>query len=219
MVRTTNAARDAAVHSAWLGTNEQEVETSRHAGYEVMRQRLSKQRKKAWDRVLGAVDKFDRLAPELRSRLDRDAQPFGTLLAAAIISAADALEISLSRIRGWDDVRREHRARIAAKRLRYLIEPVARLSESGDAIVESLKSLQDLFGELHDVQVFSSELVRASRKITDETQPGISDLSERTQVRGKALYNEIERDWLNGAATPFFDRVRAFAAQMKGNMS
>jgi CHAD domain-containing protein len=213
IVRTTNAARDASVQSTWLGTHETEIEASRRAGYEVMRSRLNKQREKGVDQVLGAVDKFDRLAPklQLKNRLEKQAELFGTLLAEAIVEAASALDKSLLRIRDWDNVRREHRARIAAKRLRYLIEPVAKLAEGGEAIVDSLKSLQDLFGDLHDVQVFSSEIARAAKKSTDETEPGLTDLSERSAARGKALYQEIERGWLNGAAEPFFERVRVFA--------
>lgn len=219
IIRATNAARDAAVQVAWLGTNEQEIEASRRAGYEMMRARMSKERKRGLDDVLGAVDRFDRLAPKLRIGLEERAKLFGTLLAEAIENAASALEKSLARIRDWDDVRREHRARIAAKRLRYLIEPVASLADGGDAIVESLKSLQDLFGDLHDVQVFSSELARASRKSTDEAEPGLADLSGKAEARGKALYEKIECDWLNGAADPFFERVRAFARELSTGAS
>jgi CHAD domain-containing protein len=214
IVRATNAGRDAAVQSTWLGVHEQEIETSRRAGYEVMRTRLGRQREKALNRVLGAVEQFDRLAPKIGRQLDGNAEAFGTLLALAIINAADALEMSLSRIRGFDDVRREHRARISAKRLRYLIEPVAKLASGGHAIVESLKSLQDLLGDLHDAQVFSSELARASRKSTHETEPGLADLSEKAQAKGKNLYAEIAHDWLDGAAAPFLERVRAFANEL-----
>ena len=214
IVRATNVARDAAVQSTWMGSHGQEIEISRQAGYEVMRSRLNRQRTKGVNRVLGAVDTFHRLAPKLKRRLDVNAELFGTILSDAILDAAAALEKSLSRIRGWDDARREHRARIAAKRLRYLIEPVAKLAEGGDAIVESLKSLQDLFGDLHDIQVFSSELKRASRKSTAETEPGLTDLSEKAQSRAKALYEEIERDWLNGAAASFFERVHNFAGEL-----
>jgi len=214
IVRSTNAARDAAVQSTWLSTNDSDDEASRRAGYDVMRSRLGKQREKGVRRVLDAVDDFDRLAPKLERKLGGNGEMFGTILAEAILEAADQLEKSLSKIRGWDDVRREHRARIVAKRLRYLIEPVSKLAAGGDAIVESLKSLQDLFGDLHDVQVFSSGLERASRKSTDETEPGLTNLSERAQTRGKSLYEEIERNWLNGSADPFFQRVREFADQL-----
>ena len=214
IVRSTNAARDAAVQSTWLSTHDSEAETSKLAGYEVMKARLGRQRGKSLRRVVDAVDEFERLAPTLKRRLDGDDELFGAIVAEAILDAADALERSLSRIRSWDDVLREHSARIAAKRLRYLIEPVAKLVEGGDAIVESLKTLQDLFGDLHDVQVFSSELARASRKSTEETKPGLTDLSERTEARGKALYEDIERHWLNGASAPFFERVREFAKEL-----
>lgn len=217
IVRSTNAARDAAVQSTWLSTHDLDAEPSRRAGYEVMKWRLGRQREKALRRVVDAVDDFDRLAPKLKRRLGGNDEGFGSVLREAILNAATSLENSLDRIRGWDDVRREHRARIAAKRLRYLIEPVSKFAEGGDAIVDSLKSLQDLFGDLHDIQVFSSELERASRKSTPETEPGLNHLSERAHTRGETLYEEIERGWLNGSADEFFKRVQAFADELSNS--
>jgi hypothetical protein len=61
-------------------------------------------------------------------------------------------------------------ARIVVKRLRYLLEPLAGetgVAEAGTgaaralALIEQLKQVQDLLGELHDVQVLGAELGEA----------------------------------------------------------
>jgi CHAD domain-containing protein len=214
IIRATNSARDASVQVTWMDSHGDDVAETSRAGYDVMRTRLGKQRAEGLERISDALDRFDRLAPKLKRRLEDHTDSFGVVVSEAIVEAADKLDNALSRISHWDDITREHRARIAAKRLRYLIEPVAHLADGGDAIVDSLKSLQDLLGDLHDVQVFSSEIGRAAKKGSDDTKPGLDDLAKRSEDRGRAIYAEIDRDWLNGAADAFFERVRSFARDL-----
>ena len=45
-----------------------------------------------------------------------------------------------------------HEARIAAKRLRYLLEPAVRYSDRGESLVHKLRRLQNDLGALHDVR-------------------------------------------------------------------
>jgi len=229
IVRSTNAVRDAAVQAAWLKTHRRNLDVERRAGYDWMNARLQKQRAKASDEALAAVEKFDRIAPKLRQRVDvdiaddhDDAQAFGAALAEVIGDASDTLQTRLARIRRASDVKRAHRARIAAKRLRYIVEPVASLGKDGDSLVEDLKSLQDLFGDLHDVHVFSAQLAAESRKASrrsrdngkDDTTSGLIHLAHRVHARGDRLYANIARKWLDGAGAPFFERARGFADEL-----
>jgi CYTH domain-containing protein len=62
-----------------------------------------------------------------------------------------------------------HEARIAAKRTRYLLEPVAKIVPGAAGIVERLKALQDVLGDLHDAQVFGAEIAAlAAEQAADE---------------------------------------------------
>src|SRR6185437_7228777 len=54
-----------------------------------------------------------------------------------------------------------HRARVAAKHLRYLLEPFAPAVSGGETTVDRLKALQDGFGDVHDAHVFGTELREA----------------------------------------------------------
>ena len=58
-----------------------------------------------------------------------------------------------------------HAARIAAKRLRYLAEPLAPWIDSARRPVELLKALQDLLGELHDGQLLAAHVAQSLAEI------------------------------------------------------
>lgn len=229
IVRDTNAARDAAVHVEWLKKNRRDLAAQRRAGYNWMHSRLQKRRMKGLDTAVAAAENFAAVAPKLRESLDLDdakdvsSSPlFGIMLADVIGDAADKLKTRLAKIRRSNDIMRIHRARIAAKRLRYVVEPVAALGIDGQLIVDSLKSLQDSFGDLHDVHVFSAQLARASRKAAkksdggapEDPQPGLVHIAHKLHARGEGLYATIAREWLGKAGDPFFEKVRVFASDL-----
>ncbi|HXO43797.1 MAG TPA: CHAD domain-containing protein, partial [Thermoanaerobaculia bacterium] len=92
---------------------------------------------------------------------------FAEAAAGILRRHAAKLERRLRRVIAADDVERAHAARISAKRLRYLADPLAQLvaAAHGQArageLVHGLKGLQDLLGELHDAHVLESELAAA----------------------------------------------------------
>src|SRR5262249_59165172 len=77
---------------------------------------------------------------------------------------AARLRDRLRRIQGYTSDEAIHRARIAAKHLRYLLEPFVEVVPAGKGVVERLKTLQDGFGDVHDSQVFAGELSAALPK-------------------------------------------------------
>jgi CYTH domain-containing protein len=114
------------------------------------------------------------------------------------------------------------------------------LATDGDAIIATLKSLQDALGDLHDVHVFSEEVVEAAevaavsqvRRVSEvaadddtggvgvrrarsrDPGPGLLRLARRLHERGAHAYAGIEREWLNDAGAPFFERVHDLAADI-----
>jgi CHAD domain-containing protein len=64
-----------------------------------------------------------------------------------------------------DKASQVHQLRIAAKRLRYLIETLSQMGYGDVArAVEWLKAIQDRLGELHDVEAFGEEIVRVAAR-------------------------------------------------------
>ena len=64
---------------------------------------------------------------------------------------------------------RAHRLRIRGKRLRYLLEPFARQHRPCARAVETLKQLQDLLGDHHDMTILRARLKTLRRGEHDAT--------------------------------------------------
>jgi len=245
----TAATRDATVHLEWLREERPALSARQRVGHAWLRERLETQRKDGSDAALAAASDFDAMVAKLTRRLnvyrsavlahERPAR-FGAMLAERLLQESELLRGHLAAIHHATDVDESHRARIAAKRLRYLAEPVSQLASDGDAIIETLKTLQDSLGDLHDVHVFSEEVVAAAedaaasqaRRVSEvvlgeengddrvrrarsrDPGPGLLRLARRLHERGARAYAGIERDWLNDAGASFFDRVRDLAAEI-----
>src|SRR5438034_5476602 len=72
---------------------------------------------------------------------------------------SEALDGRMSEIESASDAKGIHRARIAAKRLRYVLEP---LSDEGivASLVQQLAALQAVLGAVHDSHRVSGRLIR-----------------------------------------------------------
>ena len=67
------------------------------------------------------------------------------------------LEQNLAKIEDAGDEKEAHQARISAKRVRYLLEPLVEEIPGAGPVVKRFKALQDLLGELHDAHVLILE--------------------------------------------------------------
>ncbi|MGH7652829.1 MAG: CHAD domain-containing protein [Gemmatimonadaceae bacterium] len=248
----TRESRDSTVHLEWLKKQRESLSARQRVGQSWLSDRLEKQRKDGAEKALEAADESAATSSKLTRKIEFYRAPlrgdghsnlFGIVVAEQIVTAGEKLWQRLAAIDGFTHVETAHRARIAAKNLRYVVEPVAKLFPSGGAIIDTLKKLQDSLGDLHDVHVFAAELVRATEKAAgerarrvsevvmadDETEsendrirkarsrdpgPGLLALARLLHERGMQAYKELERDWLYDAGAEFFDRLRAFAAEI-----
>jgi len=168
LARATGAARDAEVQLGWLAAQRERLSRGRLPGLAWMVARLEARRPAAGGGYGREIARERRLARKLRRRLASrrtrraGGETLGVALAAALRAERGALDERLGAIRGAADVEAVHQARIAAKRLRYLLEPL-RGTPGLDATeaVDRLKRAQDLLGELHDAHVLGRELALA----------------------------------------------------------
>ncbi|HKT59603.1 MAG TPA: CHAD domain-containing protein [Gemmatimonadales bacterium] len=229
LARGTNRARDLEVHLDWLNQQRDRAPATEKPGVIWMIERLARERDEAADEML---DLDERLFPKLNVRLSDQLSRFRAAIdltdgsrrqSTAAVTARRArrdaarLKERLGRIQGYSRGEAIHRARIAAKHLRYLLEPFAELVPEGTAAVDRLKALQDGFGDVHDAQVFASELEAALPKAEREAAaghplvPGLEALMAALQARGQHAYDQTARDWLGDAADQFFGSVDAVA--------
>lgn len=194
LAQSTGPGRDAEVQIAWLRAQGPELGRHHRQGRSWLLARLEQRMDEAYEELRGtAAAAFVPIEDGLRRklsvyraevRLDESRPPsFGEAAAEILRRHAAALEGRLARIDGAGETQRAHRARISAKRLRYLAEPLgqllaARLGQApADPVAHRIKDLQDLLGELHDAHVMEAELRAALGEAAAERSRRLLELA------------------------------------------
>ncbi len=254
----TNPARDAEVQLAWLERAVKQLTPAGRRGAAWLRQRVSAREAAARtaSRAAVAAD-FAGLDRALRKRLQvlrldvdlsRAERPtFASFVGNRLRELADELESDLGAVSSLADAEPAHRARLAAKRLRYLLEPFRReidgFTAAAGELVGRLKSLQDELGDLHDAQVFAAALADLAANAAGErvrqrielaqafgsaapavraarlaaAPPSLLPLVDRLRSEQQARFAALEREWLAGESASFLDAVRRFASALAGH--
>jgi CHAD domain-containing protein len=185
LAAATNPGRDAEVQLGWLGGIEEALRPAERAGHRELSRQLEERRDESYRKVEREVVRdfaalADDLAESLSSyrvavRLDggKPRPLFAAASRVAILEARDELRRRLTAIASPADEEAGHEARIAAKRLRYLMEPLGRWSAETRAPVARLKSLQDLLGELHDGQLLAAHVAASLAEIESRQALGL----------------------------------------------
>lgn len=252
----TGVARDAEVHLAWLRSTRAKVTPRERSGVDWLAARLEGRHEEESARLRDdTLRAFDKLALTLDAELarwhevhhlddPRQTPSMATVTGALVRDAVAELEARLEAVRAADDEEPAHEARIAGKRLRYLIEPIGEVLESGVGLRDRLKALQDALGDLHDAQVFSRELVAASAEAGAEAaraeagavlegagrgarrrrggavrdpRAGLLALAERVRDRGHTAWRTVETHWIGGRARKFLDDVHTLAEHLEAH--
>jgi CHAD domain-containing protein len=211
LVRTTNPARDAEVQLAWFLERSPRFTTSERAGLGPLRARLRGRRRRVMTATREELQaRFEKLERKLRRRLTTlqshagpHEAPFRAVAAATLVQHASDLAGRLAEASSAAVPAELHATRIAAKRLRYLLEPVESGLADGASLVRRLKDLQDLFGALtdaHDLEVVFGEA-------GEGTAPAVKLL----QAEVAALFVRLQDEWSN--AGPDLERQVAAAAK------
>jgi CHAD domain-containing protein len=169
LAHATNPARDAEVMIEWV-ERQTELSARERAGADHLAQRLASERGEAdADAREQMNDKLPKLIAALSKALrsywvrydveERTPPPSMACVTRDTIAAqAERLSRAVARIESLDDARAIHRVRIAAKRLRYLLEPIA--DPAAASLVERLTALQDRLGLCHDMHGLVNRVVR-----------------------------------------------------------
>lgn len=257
LTNATNAARDAEVQLAWLHQQAEGLDDRGRDELAVLIDRLDQRKREAYQVATGRVkDRFGKIADELRDSLAvyrarirtvgaRQATTFGQLAGGLIRRQALGLGTDLASVHQLADVKEAHVARIAAKRLRYLLEPLQRRSRLVKALVERLKGLQDALGDLHDMQVLDEAVAAAVEEVAargarrlhamalegrsdeagdvveqvDDERTGLAEVGRLVRARSEELFATLESEWLAGRAEPFLQRVDALGERLAGRPS
>lgn len=235
LAKLTNSPRDAEVAIAWLKTQRDTLSPEEQKGLDWLLGILEETCHQGYQTILHDLPQrwplVDEQATKALDAVASDAktpQPgFAEACAEQIKESGETLVYQLRLAIAEGDETLAHQARISAKRLRYLVEPLAGIVRGGDAVVHNLKRLQDLLGEFHDCQVLLDILAdktehvateRAKTLITlaaswgtdhpryqevlnDDPLPGLLALVDRTRQRARTLMTHLRKDHTEDAAT------------------
>jgi CHAD domain-containing protein len=234
----TRASRDLEVHLGWLRAQREAMTGAEGPGFAWVSERLEMAERRARLTMMRCDARrfpwvYDRLRAELSqlgSRL-RPGEPdrrrgMAAVTARQMRKATARLRRRLRGVRGDTDIRAVHRARIAAKHLRYLLDPWADAVPGGQELVERLKALQDAFGDVHDAWIFMRQLgdrladfapvpgargARRASRPADSPIPGVKALARLLHQRGRLAFTRAREEWLGDSAEPHFRRLAAAA--------
>ncbi|MDJ0853555.1 MAG: CHAD domain-containing protein [Myxococcota bacterium] len=246
----SGSARDLEVQVEWLRDHAAELRPAHQRDLRWLAGRLEARKEGAYqgitDDLAGA---FERASADLREmlgayraliRLDGET-PSHTLsdhTADLLREHAAVLRRRLRAITHPDADGEAHRARIEVKRLRYLLEPVARWLDTGKPLVKRLKALQEVLGELHDLHLLDVTLETTLEEValghvhdtlaalrggreggTYRRGPrnrtnGLLAICRLARDRREKLFGELEASWLSETSGDFFEKVTACAIEL-----
>ena len=205
LARATNAARDAEVQLVWFRDRWAQFTPAQRAALGPFRARLRARRRRAHVHTqLKLQQRFDKLERKLRRQLAAEqsdpgagAPPFRAIAAATLVQHATAFTARLATVSASTDATALHATRIAAKQLRYLLEPVGPGLPHARKLVQQLKSLQDLLGELTDAHVLETELRSggaSTAAATDLLRAEVAALFAKLEKEGSAAARELQQE-------------------------
>ncbi len=253
LAAATSVSRDAEVHIAWIAEQRPKLTPRQRTGAAWLQERLASAKVQSdaeLQRKIAA--RFSRIHVALECAMGeytmrvnlydgpRDLR-FSRAVARLMREHATELRDRLERVHSSDHSREAHRARIAGKSLRYLLEPITGYAPAAGALVERLKELQDALGDVNDARVFAGELTAALEDSASEharvlsrsvlagkekggelrrarrrdPRPGLVALARLLRERGAAAFARVEREWLGDASGPFFADVEALAGELE----
>jgi CHAD domain-containing protein len=236
IARATGPARDAEVLGGWLAHARSELDARYHPAADWMAVRIAGHHAESHAReAAAAAARLREIHPALARRLATapEAPPgvdaFGSALAALVRAHARSLRDALGRVSGPDAVAPAHRARIAAKRLRYLLEPLRGLPVAdATPAVKGLKALQDLLGELHDAHVAgqsaaAARVAAAADRLRGAApagagpglRAGLMALERLAARRASELHARLDSEALRDRAQPLLDRAYEVVAALE----
>lgn len=222
----TNGSRDTEVQLDWLRKQVDRVAADDIQGVSWLIGRLEGRKYETLDPAVAQVGRrFLKAAAKLRPRLatlrvelgpdhPKKSPSFGQVTGNLVQHQVARLRDDLARIHGAANAKEVHRARISIKRLRYLLEPVARRAPRARDLVRHLKDAQDLLGNVHDMHVLSGEITSSIAALAasasdpaPEPTRGLQTLERLATEQAAAAFESFEAAWGGERARRFLTRA------------
>jgi CHAD domain-containing protein len=219
----TGPARDAEVFVAWLERRLRRLSGPARTEAEWLRTEMARRRdveyrklRRLIPRVLGILGPLLRTGLSVAHRKHPGGENFRQFTARCVDGQIREFCEALSKVRGPGDHDRVHRARIAAKKVPYLME--AALTTRGGGVLKAFRRVQELLGNYHDlagvkVQVARARRVRAAGAAPHQgPRPGLTAILVIADREERMLFRRIQRELLTGPP-PCLAPVRRWVAR------
>ncbi len=241
----TDTARETEVMLTWIESHPDLFVPKHHAEIKLFVESLVDRQIRGYGSAHEAmVRDFPEVDSKLRIILDDESRyqqgPHADRYTERVASVARKqvrdMSKKLSRVRWISDADRAHRARISAKRLRYLLEPLSSQMRQVKERVRELQDLQDKLGDLHDLHLLENQIgfhldafCRDDRAWVEQlaeytsgrvASPQKSEhhalltLASRVKTEQRALYAPLQEQWLDERAAPFIQGVEHLAERI-----
>jgi CHAD domain-containing protein len=245
LARATDESRNLEIWQAWIGEHANQLTARQRAGVSWLQAGLRNRRQRADARMRSRITRWFSCAGEELRQVGAGRGPKARPQDAAAVvqrslrTGAAVLARQLGQIASMRDREAIHNARIAAKRLRYLLEELEdELPETGGILVK-LEKLQGILGEVHDAHVFA-DLLRAAlaetgeqrvRMVNEKLLPwpvaggpnepaappgvrrGLLALARRLRGHGEARFEQLKTEWLEGQSAELVVRLGQLSIQ------
>jgi CHAD domain-containing protein/CYTH domain-containing protein len=224
LAEATGEMRDLEVQLAWLREARATLGSAEKVGQSWLTARLARREGRARRRLKKRLPELFAPAEEaLRKWLATRAATalphegeFGSAVAALLPDLVGALTLALAGIHSREDQAEAHAARIAAKRLRYALEPISEQLPEAAALATELSLLQDELGAMHDTEVLLGTIGAAIDKSGGDPRrhdptPALVAVAAAVGASQGNHYQALEQDWLAGRARTLLDAALALA--------
>ncbi len=221
--RATGGARDSEVQLYWVRRLRKKLPHRERRALRPLMTRLDSDVRRAMRGVSSkARAQFGKLEPKLRKRLEtvtrhwrEPVERYGRVAGGLMRDHTSALVSLLEPLGSIEQVRELHDARIAGKRLRYLLEPLRSHAADAPALVERLKSLQDLLGDIHDMQVLEKTLAAKVEKAKGKERDALLALSEQARLHALRCFQTQQREFAGEALAELVASAEAVARTLE----
>jgi CHAD domain-containing protein/CYTH domain-containing protein len=243
--RTTGVSRDLEVKLSWL-TGIDDLRPRDRVGHRWLTKRLNAAKVRSDTRVAKYIEAmFFPLTTNLERRLEQlllhEKGAARSLASETASNLRALLDIFASRLDVVDAIGKQeeaHLARIAGKKVRYLLEPFVRIIPAAREVVDRYKGVQEALGELRDAHVLGEAIAaaledaalerghRVAERIRDgdrldrqtlrrerrrDPMPGLMALASLVHARREKAWREVNSEWLAHRGALLIEPVLAIA--------